>query len=101
LDTSGNLIWNSFLGGSGYGYDWGYSVAVDGSGNIFVEGTSNATWGSPINPKSGGTGTFGAYVAKLDSSGNLTWNTFISGNGNVTSGFGHSLALDGGGNMCA
>src|SRR5206468_10233567 len=37
------LTWNTFLGGGGT--DYGFGVAVDGSGNIYVSGLSNATWG--------------------------------------------------------
>jgi hypothetical protein len=42
------LTWNTFLGGSGT--DYGRSVAVDGSGNVYVAGYSNASWGSPVSP---------------------------------------------------
>lgn len=51
---------------------------MDGSGNIYVVGYSGATWGSPV--RAFGTGN-DAYVAKLDSSGNLLWNTFLGGTG--------------------
>jgi hypothetical protein len=80
LDSSGNLIWNTFLGGSGP--DGASSLALDPNGNIYVAGTSRATWGSPVRPYIGG-GTLGddAFVAKLDSNGNLVWNTFLGGSG--------------------
>jgi hypothetical protein len=60
LNSSGVLQWNTFLGGSGQ--DEGFGIAVDTSGNIYVVGMSNATWGTPINPLPGG---WDAFVAKL------------------------------------
>ena len=43
--------WHSFYGSSGG--DYGYGIAVDTGGNIYITGYSEATWGSPINPHSG------------------------------------------------
>jgi hypothetical protein len=61
LDSSGNLIWNTFLGGGGD--DQGSGVAVDGSGNIYVVGSSGASWGSPVRAYGGG--DYDAFVAKI------------------------------------
>jgi hypothetical protein len=47
LDSDGARQWNTFLGSAEF--DDGYGIAVDGSGNVYVVGTSRATWGSPIN----------------------------------------------------
>ncbi len=91
LDSSGNLTWNTFLGGSGS--DEGYSIAVDGSGNVYVGGYSNATWGSPIRAYTSGDD---AFAAKLDSSGALTWNTFLGGSGYE---YGYAIAIDTSGNV--
>jgi hypothetical protein len=74
LDASGNLIWNTFLGGSRS--DLATALAVDGAGNIYVVGYSSATWGAPVRAFSGG---YDAFAAKLDSSGHLIWNTFLGG----------------------
>ena len=73
-NSDGDLIWNAFLGGSNIDYNHG--IALDSSGNIYVAGTSYATWGTPVRAYSGGYNTF---VAKLDSSSNLIWNTFLGG----------------------
>lgn len=71
---TGSLTWITFLGGSGH--DNGLSVAADGSGNIFVTGRSDATWGSPLSTYDAG---FDIFVAKLNAStGSLTWHTFLS-----------------------
>jgi hypothetical protein len=91
LDSSGILTWNTFLGGTGG--DIGLGVAVDGSGNVYMTGVSNATWGSPVRVYSVGDDTF---AAKLDSTGTLTWNTFLGGGGNDS---GNGIAVDGGGNV--
>ncbi|HUT22358.1 MAG TPA: SBBP repeat-containing protein [Candidatus Bipolaricaulota bacterium] len=92
LDSGGNLIWNTFLGGSGtdYAYD---GIVVDGSGNVYVAGTSDVTWGSPVRDY-----TLGAdgFAAKLGSSGNLIWNTFLGDSG-VDSIYG--IVLDDSGNI--
>ena len=89
LDRSGNLTWNTFLGGSGN--DFGLAIAVDSSGNIYVGGQSDATWGSPW-----GSYSKGAFAAKLDNSGSLTWNTFLGGSANDGS---DAIAVDGSGNV--
>ncbi len=76
IDSSGNLIWNTFLGGTGT--DSASSIDVDEAGNIFVSGFANASWGSPVRPYTGGGDTF---IAKLDNDGHLIWNTFVGGSG--------------------
>jgi hypothetical protein len=68
FSADGTLLWNTFLGGSAF--DSGYDIVLDGSGNVFVSGTSDATWGSPLH------GTKNGFIAKLSSSGALLWNTF-------------------------
>ena len=44
LNVSGGLQWNSFLGSAG-SQDYGQGIAVDGIGNVFVAGRSEAVWG--------------------------------------------------------
>ena len=90
-DSSGNLIWNTFFGSGSD--DEGNNIAVDGNGNVFVTGGSSGTWGSPLHAFAGGIGD--AFVAKLDSSGALIWNTFLGGS-DADGGIG--LAVDGVGN---
>ncbi|OQY81238.1 MAG: hypothetical protein B6D41_19980 [Chloroflexi bacterium UTCFX4] len=60
---------------------------------MYVAGYSYATWGSPARAFSGGND---AFAAKLDSSGALTWNTFLGGSGNDD---GYSVAVDANGNV--
>lgn len=86
LDTSGNLVWMTFLGGAET--DAGTGVAVDAVGNVYVSGNSGAPWGSPVRPFDFGVDTF---AAKLDGSGNLVWNTFLGGRFNDLAG---GIAVD-------
>ena len=56
LTIDPNYIWHTFYGSSSS--DSGSGIAVDGSGNVYVTGTSNATWqgdnnADPIHPYSG------------------------------------------------
>jgi hypothetical protein len=76
LDSSGNLIWSTFLGGGPD--DSGTGIAVDGSGSVYIAGYSSGTWGSPIRAFSG---IYDGFVAKLDSTGTLVWNTFLGSSG--------------------
>jgi len=91
LDSSGVLQWHTFLGSNSN--DLGWSVAADGSGNLYATGRSGAGWGSPINSHAGGTALF---VVKLDSSGVLQWHTFL---GSSNYGWEGSVAADGSGNL--
>ena len=68
------LSWNTFLGGSNS--DFVKGVAIDKNGNIYVCGSSFATWGSPILPFAGSSD---AFVAKLAPDGSILWNTFLGG----------------------
>ena len=90
LDSAGALLWHTFLGSSSN--DYGNGIAADGTGKVHVVGSSEATWETPVRSHSGGTD---AFVAKLDSSGDLLWNTFLGGD-NQDAGFG--LAVDGSAN---
>ncbi len=91
LDSSGGLLWNTFLGGSGD--DESLAIAIDASDNVYVSGNSNATWGTPVRAY---TGDVDAIAVKLTSAGALTWNTFLGGSGPDG---GHSIAVDGSGNV--
>jgi hypothetical protein len=89
--SSGALIWNTFLGGPDN--DYGYGLALDGNGNVYMTGYSNSSWGVPVHPY---TADSDAYVARLNSSGTLIWHTFLGGT-DADSGYG--IAVDGSGNV--
>lgn len=75
LDNSGELLWHTFLGSSGW--DEGRGIAVDGKGNVYIVGTSEATWGKPVHPHQGDRQD--AFAAKLNPKGELKWHTFMGG----------------------
>ena len=91
LNGSGVRQWNTFLGGPQN--DTGGSIAVDASKNIYVTGSGDATWGSPVNPYPGGYAD--VFVVKLNSSGALQWNTFV---GSTEFTRPHGIAADAKGN---
>jgi len=89
LNTDGGLTWNTFLGSANW--DNGKGIAVDSSGNVYVVGDSEGTWGTPIRSLYS-SGNKDAFVACLDSTGVLTWNTFL---GNSGTDDGMAIALSG------
>jgi hypothetical protein len=93
LDAGGNLIWNTFLGGTGT--DRAYGIALDSSGGIYVTGYSDSTWGTPVSPFPGG--MYNGFVVKLNQAdGTLAWNTFLGG---PELDYSLGIAVDKGGNL--
>ena len=101
LNGAGAYQWHTFYGSTGS--DEGRSLAVGTDGNIYVTGTSNATWngdsgqasGAPLHPHGGGAAK-DIMVLKLGSSGAYQWHTFY---GSENSDEGWALALDGEANV--
>ena len=78
LTIDPRMIWSTTWG-QDRDDDVAWSIAVDPSGYSVVCGRSTVSWGNPIRPH---TAWDDAFVAKLDASGGLLWNTFIGGAGN-------------------
>ncbi|MBI4945790.1 MAG: SBBP repeat-containing protein [Bacteroidetes bacterium] len=100
LDAAGNFVWAISM--SGNLNDVARSLALDGSGNVYITGEFIGT--IDADPSSGtyyliaaGGGGMDAFVSKFDASGNLVWAVSMGG----STGFdrGHSIALDGSGNV--
>ena len=72
LDTNGTWLWA--IKGGGSSSDYGHGVAIDNSGNVYATGyfyTSGTIYfGSTTIP---GYTYDDAYIAKIDSSGNVDW----------------------------
>lgn len=96
-DTTGSLLWAHNLGGTAS--DYGYAIAVDGSGNTYLTGYFQSE-SADFNP--GGEphlldsdGSAEIFVASYDSTGDLVW-AYSIGEGGFDWGFG--IAVDGSGN---
>ena len=83
-NSSGNLLWYKTWGG--YNYDYGRGIAVDGSGNAFITGSTDSY----------GTGNNNVFLLKYDSSGNLLWYKTWGSSENAG---GSGIALDSSGNI--
>jgi hypothetical protein len=98
-----SLVWSTYFGGSGW--DEAHSVAVDGSGNVFVVGMTGSTLDFPLlNPPGGGAyydnthnGGYDAFIAKFSGSNlSLVWSTYFGGSGEDEA---YGVAVDGSGNV--
>lgn len=86
------LSYSSYVGGAGY--DAGYAIATDGSGGVYMTGTTASigfpTQGSNIYSNND------AFVTKFNESGVLLYTTILAGNGNTS---GQAIAADSSGNV--
>ena len=92
-DTSGTVQWAKSIGGTNS--DYGYGIATDSSGNVYVIGkySGSFTIGSTTLTSAGSNDVF---VAKYDTSGTVQWATSIGGTGNDSGG---AIATDSNGNV--
>ncbi|MDP1727772.1 MAG: SBBP repeat-containing protein [Bacteroidota bacterium] len=96
FNASGVRLWATYYGGSGT--DYGYGIAIDGSGNIHISGYTSSTSGiatSGVYQSSYG-GSYDAYIAKFNASGVRQWATYYGFSGDD---FGYGIAVDSLGNM--
>ena len=82
-----SLVFSTFLGGTGG--DWGYGIALDGSGDIYVGGmtrSSDFPLANPYQAAHGG-GSNDGFVSKFNYTGatlSLVYSTYLGGTGNDT-----------------
>ena len=94
LDTSGNFLWAKQMGGAVF---FGYSIAVDTSGNVFTLGSFEGT--ADFDPGAGeanltSAGSYDVFFQKLDANGEFMWVRQMGENKVAW-----SLALDASGNI--
>jgi hypothetical protein len=85
------LSYSSYLGGTGY--DAAYAIAVDGSGNIYVTGTTGS---ASFSPDSGLSACRDAFVTKFSANGSIVYTTILSGSADAS---GQAIAVDAAGNV--
>lgn len=98
VDKNGNFVWAKSMGGNDS--DYGYSIAVDASGNVFTTGHFAGT--ADFDP---GPGTFNLtsaggnddiFVSKLDTDGNFVWAVRI---GSTFLDYAYNMTIDNNGNI--
>ena len=92
LNSSGNFIWAKSIGGANN--DRGYSITIDGTGNIYATGYFALT--TDFDPNAGthnitSYGGIDIFILKLDSQGNLVWVKTMGGPSNES---GNSIVID-------
>lgn len=95
FSSSGNTLeYSTYIGGSGL--DEGYAIAVSGSGNAFVTGTTQSTDFPTVNAfDNGRSGGSDAFIASLSAAGNtLLYSSYLGGAAGET---GYGVAVDGSG----
>ena len=98
LDASGNFVWAKAMGG--VVDDWCYSIALDGTGNVYTTGFIDGT--ADFDPGAGvfnltSAGYEDIFISKLDASGNFVWAKAMGGTASLS--VGRSISLDGSGNV--
>jgi Beta-propeller repeat len=95
-DRSGHLRWATYVGGSGDGY--GYGIATDKHGNVYVTGDTNAI-DFPVTASAAQAhlaGNVNAFVVSYDSTWRERWATYLDGSGHD---YGSGIAVDGQGTV--
>lgn len=99
-DVNGNFVWAKSLGGSKYNF--GYGIAVDGSGNVYTTGWYDGT--ADFDPGAGtfnltannGPGYYDVFISKLNANGDFVWAKSMGSSGSDE---GMGIELDAAGNI--
>ncbi len=93
FNSNGTIEWATFLGGDYQ--DWGFAVATDGEGNVFLTGSTKSKDFPTLNAHFPNyTKWTDAFVSKFDSDGTLLWSTYLGGS-NEEEGMGLATDSDG------
>lgn len=79
FDSSGNLLWSTYYGGSGN--EEGYGITTDANGNVFICGytTSYSNISTSGCHQENYGGVRDAFVVKFNSNGERQWATYFGG----------------------
>ncbi|MEA3446492.1 MAG: SBBP repeat-containing protein [Bacteroidota bacterium] len=98
LNASGDFVWAKSIGGSSY--DYGVSISLDTSGNIYTTGyfKDNVDFNpdSVVECNLASNGMKNVFISKLDASGNFVW---AKNWGGIDDDWGYSLKIDFAGNV--
>jgi len=95
LGPTGQHVWSTYLGGSSA--DKGEGIAVDGGGHVYVTGlTASVGWVFGGFDTTYNGGTFDAFVARVTSTGQHWWSSYLGGSGEDV---GYDIAVDGAGDI--
>ena len=93
FNASGTALYYSFLLG-GSGFEGGESIAIDGSGSVYVTGYSSSTdfplsWIAYDQSYNGG--TTDNFIVKFNSNGSINYSTYVGGSGTD---YAYRIAID-------
>jgi hypothetical protein len=80
LNNNGVRQWGTYCGGPGE--DWGESVTVDASGNVYLGGATSSTSviaSAGTHQTSYGGGTYDGFIVKYNTNGAKQWGTYYGG----------------------
>ncbi|MCY6354152.1 SBBP repeat-containing protein [Clostridium sp. ZS2-4] len=95
IDSTPSIVYSSYLGGSSS--DYGYGIAVDNEGNVYVTGF---TYSSDFPTNNGFdtnlSGSVDAFVTKIDGTPSIVYSSYLGGSDRD---YGRGIAVDNGGNV--
>ena len=90
------LLFSTYLGGSGNDFDLDYGIAVGSSGNVYITGGTDSPDFPTLNPYQAGYGggTHDAFLSGFSSAGDILFSTYMGGS-NLEHGAGVAVGSSG------